>query len=145
VDWQAAFVNDRYFDLSVAANFVVRSEAEELEFLSAYLGHEPNEYEQARFYLMRQAVHVQYAAVFLLLGSGGKALDFSGPTPGFLEFHERIWAGEVSMAGSEMRVVYGRVHLEDVTKNMRSARFREALGVVREGSLGSALLFPQME
>ena len=29
VDWQAAFVNDRYFDLAVVANFVVTNDADE--------------------------------------------------------------------------------------------------------------------
>ena len=34
--WQAAFVNDRYFDLALAANFLVRTEADELTYLAHY-------------------------------------------------------------------------------------------------------------
>ncbi len=38
VGWQAAFVNDRYFDLAVAANFVVTGAAEESVYLEQYFG-----------------------------------------------------------------------------------------------------------
>jgi hypothetical protein len=31
VDWQAAFVNDRYFDLAIAANFVVTDPPKNLQ------------------------------------------------------------------------------------------------------------------
>jgi thiamine kinase-like enzyme len=37
VDWQAAFVNDRYFDLAVAANFVVTNDADERTTSSSIL------------------------------------------------------------------------------------------------------------
>jgi aminoglycoside phosphotransferase (APT) family kinase protein len=64
-DWQAAFVNDRYFDLAVAANFLLTSDADELTYLERYFGQQPNEYQRARFFLMRQVVHMFYATVFL--------------------------------------------------------------------------------
>ena len=35
VDWEAAFLNDRYVDLAVVANFFVRDEAHEEDYLSA--------------------------------------------------------------------------------------------------------------
>src|SRR5499427_3033235 len=54
VDWQAAFVNDRYFDLAVIANFVVTDSADEITFLTEYFGKPPDEYQLSRFFLMRQ-------------------------------------------------------------------------------------------
>ena len=45
-DWQAAFVNDRYFDLAVAANFLITNDADELTYLERYFGHRPNEYQR---------------------------------------------------------------------------------------------------
>ena len=71
--WQAARVNDRYFDLAVAANFLVTAGADEWTYLEQYFGQQPDEYQPARFYLMRQVVHMLSATVFLLLGSGGQA------------------------------------------------------------------------
>ena len=36
VDWEAAFLNDRYHDLAVVANFVVTNDAEEEAYLRKY-------------------------------------------------------------------------------------------------------------
>lgn len=54
VDWQAAFVNDRYFDLAVAANFVVTSDGDECTCLEQYFGQRPDKFQRARFFLMLQ-------------------------------------------------------------------------------------------
>jgi thiamine kinase-like enzyme len=130
VDWQAAFLNDRYFDLTVVANFVVTNDADERTYLQEYFGQPPEEYQLARFFLMSQVTHMFYATVFLLLGSAGKPVDESDPLPLFREFHQRIWAGEVNLADNEMKTVYGRVHWEQLLHNVRGARFDEALGIV---------------
>jgi hypothetical protein len=137
VDWEAAFLNDRYFDLAVIANFVVTTDAEERAYLQEYFGQAPDEYQLARFFLMRQVMHMFYAAIFLLLGSAGKPLDQSERPPKFRDFHRRIWEGEVSLADNEMRVVYGRLHWEQLSQNLQQPRFREALGVVSERNASS--------
>jgi len=132
IDWQAAFVNDRYFDLAIIANFVVNNDIEEKAFLEAYFGQPPDEYQLARFFLMRQIMHVWYATVWLMLGSSGKPVDQSEKAPEFVEFHKRIWAGEITLAGNEARVVYGRVHWERLLQNLRQARFEESLRIVSD-------------
>jgi hypothetical protein len=101
VDWQAAFVNDRYFDLALVANFLVHDDAAECLCLERYFGAPPDEYQRARFFLMRQMVHLFYAAVFLLLGSPGKPLTRSADLPSFQEFHAAIWAGAVNLADNQ--------------------------------------------
>jgi len=53
VDWEAAHVNDRYFDPAIVANFVVTDGAEERAWLQEYFGQPPDEYQLARFFLMR--------------------------------------------------------------------------------------------
>ena len=136
VDWEAAFVNDRYFDLAIAANFVVTSDADEWTYLEQYFGQRPDEYQRARFFLMRQVLHTLAAAVFLLLGSlpgsGGKPISQSDNLPSFREFHRRIWAGEVDLADNDLKIVYGMVHWNQLVENMRGSRFEEALGIVSE-------------
>jgi hypothetical protein len=132
VDWEAAFLNDRYADLAVVANFVVTNDDEEEVYLGTYFGEAAGEYRLAQFYLMRQMVHMFYAAMFLLLGSAGKPIEANAPTPDFREFHDGIWAGEISLAGNATRVQYGRVHLNQLRRNMQAARFEEALRVVAE-------------
>ena len=133
VDWEAAFVNDRYFDLAVVANFVVTDDAEEEAFLQAYFGEEAGEYRLARFYLMRQITHMSYATVFTLLGSGGRTIEGNAQAPGFRDFHNRIRAGEISMVSNEARMQYGRVHMNQILQNMRAGRFQDALRIVSDG------------
>jgi aminoglycoside phosphotransferase (APT) family kinase protein len=130
VDWEAAFVNDRYFDLAVAASFLVASDADELTYLERYFGRRPDEHQGARFFLMRQVLHMLSATVFLLLGSAGKPVNLSEKLPSFRDFHQRIWAGEVNLADNDLKIVCGRVHWEQLIENMRQKRFAEALRIV---------------
>jgi thiamine kinase-like enzyme len=139
-DWQAAFVNDRYFDLAVAANFLLTSDADEPTYLERYFGQRPNEYQRARLFLMRQVVHMFYATVFLMLGSAGKPIDQSGKLSSFRDFHLRIWAGEVNLADNDLKVVYGRVHWEQLLQNMWQAQFEEALRIVADQSSGPEVM-----
>jgi hypothetical protein len=128
--WKAALLNDRYFDLAIVANFVVANDAEERTYLQEYFGQPPDEYQLARLFLMRQVMHMLSAAVFLLLGSSDKPVKQGEKAPEFRYFHERVWAGEVNLADNDVKIVYGRVHWEQLLQNMRQARFDEALRIV---------------
>ncbi len=130
VDWEAAFLDDRYFDLAVAANFVVTNEAEERIYLEHYFGVPPSPSQLARFHLMQQRMHLFYAVVFLLLGSVGKPLDLSQPVSAFRDFHNRIWNGNLSLAGAEEKILYGRVHWHQLRHNLGQPRLGEALRIV---------------
>jgi aminoglycoside phosphotransferase (APT) family kinase protein len=130
VDWEAAFLNDRYADLAVAANLVVSNDAEEAVYLREYFGEPPDEYQLARFFLAQQAAHMFYAMAFLLMGSSGKPVDWSETVPEFNDFHRRIWAGEVNLKDKQMKIVYGKVHWERLLRNVRQARFNEAVRII---------------
>ena len=137
VDWEAAFQNDRYADLAVVANMIVTNESEERIYLQEYFGEAPDEYQRARFYLIRQLAHMFYAMAFLTLGSSGKPIDRSEPVPAYSDFQRRFWAREVSLADNQAKTVYGRVHWEQLSQNMRQARFDEALRIVAPRGLGA--------
>jgi hypothetical protein len=157
VDWGAAFLNDWYHDLAAVANFVVTNDAEEEAYLRTYFGEAAGEYRLARFYLMRQILPMGYAKVFMLLGSGGKAIEPNAKAPAFRDFHNRIWAGEVSLViDEEAKLQYARVHEPDfaeyadrtiserTTDGLRSACERIAVGArgwpaaIRSVSLGGS-------
>ena len=142
IDWMAAFRNDRYFDLGVVASFVVTSEEDEQRYLAEYFGQAPDAYQLARFFLMRQALHLLSAAVFLLLGAAGKALPEEANPSAFRDFHERIWRGEIDLADNGMKVIYGRVHWEQLLRNLRMTRLTESLRIVKERDGGAELLLP---
>ncbi len=132
VDWEAAFLNDRYADLAVVANLVVANEAEERVYLQQYFGEPPDPYQLARFFLMQQVAHMFYAMAFLLLGSSGRPIDWGEAVPEFRDFHRRIWAGEVNLSDNRTKIVYGRVHWERLLHNVRQTRFHEALRIVSD-------------
>ncbi|MBS1804449.1 MAG: phosphotransferase [Acidobacteria bacterium] len=143
VDWQAAFVNDRYFDLAVAANCLVNSDDDEAIYLERYFGHAPDEYQRCRFFLMRQFLHIFSASVFLMLGSGGQPMTPPEHLPSFEEFHRQVWAGEVNLADKAQQIVCGLVHWKQLLNNIRLPRFEEALKVVsRRNPPSVRKLFP---
>lgn len=135
IDWMAASVNDRYFDLAIVANFVITSDADELKYLEQYFGQPPDEYQRARFFLMSQVLHMFAATIFLLLGSAGNPINRSEKLPSFRDFHRLIWAGEVNLADNNLKIVYGMVHWEQLLQNMRQTRFEEALRIVSDQHL----------
>ncbi len=130
VDWEAAFLNDRYADLAVAANHVVTSDDEEMVYLREYFGSEPGEYRLARFHLMQQIAHLFYTMAFLFLASSETPVDWSGSVPEFREVHRRMWAGEVDLSDKSVKIVYGRVHWERLLLNVTQPRYKESLRIV---------------
>ncbi len=130
VDWEAAFLNDRYLDLAMVANFVVTNHAEEDAYLRMYFGEAAGEYRLAQSYLMRQILHTAAAVIFMRLGAGGKAIDPNAKVPAFRDFHNGIWAGEISLASAEAKLQYGRVHMSQAVQNMREERFEDSLRIV---------------
>jgi thiamine kinase-like enzyme len=132
VDWEAAFLNDRYLDLNVVGNFLATNEEEEKRLLKGYFGAEPTEYQRARFYLMRQILHMSYAAVFCLMRAAVKPVDTATKVRDYHDFNDRVWAGEISLAGDEERVEYARAHLKQGLEEMHAPRFSEAMRVVSD-------------
>ena len=130
VDWEAAFQNDRYADLAVVGNMLVATDADEQTYLQEYFGAPPDSYQAARFYLMRQLAHTFYTLAFLSLGFEGKPVDWSEPVPAYRDFQRRFWAREVSLADNHSKTAYGRVHWEQIRRNLREPRFEEALRIV---------------
>lgn len=129
VDWEAAFLNDRYAELAVVANMLVNSDEDEKNFLQDYLAAPAQEMQLARFYLMRQLAHIFYALAFTFVGSLGQPIDWSTPLPDFEELRHAVWSGAFNMEDRPSKITYGRVHLEKI-KSLQLTRFDEALKIV---------------
>jgi len=133
VDWESAFLNDEYVDLAIAANFFVKDEAGEEDYLRAYFGEPAGKYRQARFHLMRQALSMFYAALLLMEAArAGLSIDADMVTPGFREYHEELIADRIDMLKAEEKRRYGMIHLREAGRAMRAARFEEAVEEVRK-------------
>jgi hypothetical protein len=79
---------------------------------------------------MKQLTHIFYTMAFLNLGAAAKPVDLSEPVPEYSDFQRRFWAGEFKLADNHSKVVYGRVHLEQLRYNLRQPGFHEALKTV---------------
>jgi Ser/Thr protein kinase RdoA (MazF antagonist) len=103
-DWEAAFTNDRYSDLSIVANFLVANETDEREFLNTYFGRNATEYEHARFYLMQQIMHFSYFTVFMVIvAARSKQIDLKYITQhDFRDFHDQMWKGKIDLASDQV-------------------------------------------
>lgn len=127
VDWEAAFLNDRWVDLAIAANFFVLDEAAELAYLTEYLGQPPTEYQRSRFYLMRQALHAFYASFLLLMVAPSISIQPDLAAPDFRDFHNQLISGQTALTTPKEKEQYAKVHLNQFFQNTRSPRFDEAL------------------
>jgi thiamine kinase-like enzyme len=131
VDWESAFLNDRYIDLAIIANFVVSGENEERDYLKSYFGEEASEYQRARFFLMNQVLHMSYFTFFMLLVSRvGKSIDMDLIKSDFRVFHDLMWAGKINLANVDAKQEYAWVHFQQLQHNLRSKRFDDALQIV---------------
>ncbi len=133
VDWESAFLNDRYVDLAIVANFFVKDDAHEETYLDAYFGEPAGEYRRAGFFLMRQVVSMFYAALLLLeVSRAGLSIDADMEVPDFREYHQDLISGKVDMLTAEAKLQYGMLHLHEALRNMRTPRFAEAVARVQE-------------
>ena len=66
----------------------------------------------------------------MLLASKGKPIDPNIKKADFKEFHDRIWAGEISLAADEAKLQYAWAHMEQILQNMRTKRFEDSLRIV---------------
>jgi aminoglycoside phosphotransferase (APT) family kinase protein len=130
VDWEAAFLNDRYADLAVVANQIVTNDEEEGAFLRAYFGAAPDAYQRARLHLMRQLAHLFYTMAFLYTAGPGEPISWGAPVPGFSEFQQLMWSGGADLSVRDVKIAYARVNWERLGHNMRQSRYREALEIV---------------
>jgi hypothetical protein len=131
LDWKAAFVNDRYFDLAVAANYLVTNAEEEAAFLGAYFGRSASEYESSRFFLMRQIVNMMAACIYILIGNGATPVELDEQrAAAFEDVHRRLWTGDLHLAEQGSRLSYGLTHWNWLEENLNSSRFEDALRMV---------------
>ena len=133
VDWEAAFLNDRYADLAVVANQVVMRDDDELVFLREYFGGEPDAYRRARFYVTQQLSHLFYTMAFLLAGSAGKPVDWSEAVPEVRDYQRRLWSGEAGLAEPAEKIAFARVNWARLLRNVRAPRYVESLRMVSAG------------
>lgn len=134
VDWEAAFLADRYVDLAALANNTTRDDAELAVLTHAYFGGPPTEAQSARLFLARQLNHVFYGVAFLS-GLAGERPDArlapEGIAADLREVRLALAQGRFPLDSWDGRVVYGLAHLRAARANLASGRFAEAVRLAR--------------
>lgn len=131
VDWESAFLNDRYLDLSIVANFVVMNEKDETVFLERYFEDAVDDYRRARFFLMQEIVHLYYFVFLMVFDQGAKTIIVSRiKTRGFRAFYNGMWNGEISLADTDAKREYALLHLEQFRIKAQTRRFEDSLRIL---------------
>jgi thiamine kinase-like enzyme len=131
IDWDMASQNDRYVDLATTANFFVHTEEDEKIFLENYFQSTPNEYQIARFFIMRQTCRIVYAILMFRLAAKlkpeGESHSNDMQVPALKEIGERMRAGTMQLSSYEGQMIFGKAMINDSLKHMRSPRFQLAI------------------
>lgn len=131
VDWEAAFANDRFVDLAIAANTFVHTQEDEDTLLGNYFDGAVNETARARLYLMRQVCHMFYAMCFLRMAAAGKPAGLVAEAdmrvPGLRDFYGLMGRGEASLSSWDGQLLYARVLLQESLRMMKLPRFEESV------------------
>ncbi|MBO9708575.1 MAG: phosphotransferase [Caulobacter sp.] len=116
VDWDAAFLADRWFDLAALANVFARAPDEEALLLKTYLGAPPQAADHARLGLARRINHLFYALAFLNAAAAERpgAVAPGGDAADFVALHEALGEGRPMLDTWEGRVAYGLARLAAV-------------------------------
>ena len=131
IDWDVAFLNDRYIDLANVANFFAHTGEQENILLNAYFDNAVDEYKKARFFIMRQVCRIIYAMLMFQLAAQGKPADYLHNQEmegiSLREFGALMGAGKLSLAAYEGQLMFGKALLNEALHQMRSPRFESAL------------------
>ncbi|NLU93295.1 phosphotransferase [Chitinophaga sp. Ak27] len=134
IDWDTAFVNDRYLDLASVANFFIHGPEQEAAFLKTYFG-EVNDYHISRFYVMRQISRIIYAVMMLQLAAQAKPADYAHDQQMegvFLkDVGPLLGSGALSLATYEGQLMYGKALMNEAVQQMCTVRFEDALVLLK--------------
>jgi aminoglycoside phosphotransferase (APT) family kinase protein len=131
VDWEIAFLADRYGDLASLANLSAHTPEAEAQMLETYFGRPAQAHERARLAVMRQVNHLYYGLVLLNhAASEAPGLRYPGAAieaPSLAEIHAGLRDGTFPLETVEGRTLYGRSRLNAALDGMRRPAFSEAL------------------
>ena len=134
IDWEAAFLADRYVDLATLANWFTGEAAGVDALLATYFGRPAEPEERARFDLMRLVNHVFIGVMFLNVCAaeqpGVPLTDRTLAGPSLEDFRRSLRTGTFDLASRDNRIAYGKARLAAALDGLRAPAFAEALGLL---------------
>lgn len=131
IDWDAAFANDRYVDLAIAAISFANAPDLANTLLEAYFGTAFNDYHRARFFLMLQICRIIYASLMFQL-AGVAIKEIIAEHPAALNFTmadigRLAQTGQFDISTGAGQFYYGVALFNEALHAMRSDRLAEAM------------------
>lgn len=133
IDWEAAFLADRYVDLATLANWFGLDAGGETLLLTTYFNGPPTQAQRARLTTMRVVNHVFAGTIFLSAAAAerpGVALaDRTLAGPSLIELQARLRTGDFAFDVWDNRVAYGKARLVHALAELRTDAVSEALRI----------------
>ncbi|MBS0334170.1 MAG: phosphotransferase [Proteobacteria bacterium] len=134
IDWEAAFLADRYVDLATLANWFGLDADGETLLLRTYFGAAPAPEQRARLTVMRTVNQVFAGTVFLNAAAderpGAQLTDRTLAGPSLAELQARLRAGDFGFDVWENRVAYGKARLAQALTELKADALSAALRTV---------------
>lgn len=131
IDWETAFLADRFVDLASVANWFGGDDGRDERLLVTYFGGAPSPEQRARFHLMRQVNHLFYGLIFLAGAAaerpGHLPADRSLAGPDLGPLRQRLSTGDLGLMAWDDRVTYAKARLAAATEGLRGPAFDTAL------------------
>lgn len=130
IDWDAAFLADRYVDLAALANWFTHRDDEADLILATYFRAAPTPAQKARLYLMRQVNLMFYGVMFAISSADGapRKVDLAGAQP-LAEMRASLTAGTLDLWQAGNRLAYGSALLAQALEGFRGAQFERELAL----------------
>lgn len=123
IDWDAAFLADRYVDLASLANWFAAGPEDTERLLSTYFRASPTEAQSARLWLMRQVNHLFYGVMFALSGAElRRPADIAGARR-LAGLRAELAEGRLELGRASVRLGFGAALLAEALTGFRSAGF----------------------
>jgi thiamine kinase-like enzyme len=127
IDWDAAFLNDRYVDLAIMANFYVTTDEQENIFLESYFDRNSSDYNKARFFVMRQVCRLVYAILMFKLADttkpGDQEHDLAMEGVTLKDVKDQLGSGKINLGIYQGQLLFGKALWNEALNSMRSERF----------------------
>ena len=127
IDFEAAGLEDPYFDLATICQQNCFDENEELTFLTSYLGRRPREAELAKLMLMKQVSYCWHVVHFVQHAYLAGMMDFNDPIPSFKTWYEGRKQGKYSYETTRDLMLYAMVLLQQSLNEMKLPAFSKAV------------------
>jgi hypothetical protein len=126
IDWEAAGIEDPFFDLATVCNQFAFNRRMADIFIKTYFDQTPTQYQQAKLFLMRQIVYHYQAVHFLNYAASAGKIIVDAAVPDLYEWHLGYNQGFYQLTTTDDFLRYGLVQAKSAIAEINSKDFLKA-------------------